>query len=84
MLLCRESLGSPFFRQVSRSEFRGAAGSCCFIPAHRVTLIDPFVACGRNEVGSGGLRRLSAFLSQQFLEDSNAFVYVFFLQQEWG
>jgi predicted lysophospholipase L1 biosynthesis ABC-type transport system permease subunit len=29
-------------------------------------------------------QRLAAFLSQQFLEDSHAFVYVFFLQKEWG
>jgi len=32
------------FQAVSRSEVLGAAGVCCFMPAHRVTLIDPFVA----------------------------------------
>jgi hypothetical protein len=32
------------FQQVSRSEGRGATGGCYFMPAHRVTLIDPFVA----------------------------------------
>jgi hypothetical protein len=32
------------FQAVSRSEVRGAAGVRCFMPAHRVMLIDPFVA----------------------------------------
>jgi hypothetical protein len=32
------------FQAVSRSEVRGAVGVRCFMPAHRVMLIDPFVA----------------------------------------